>query len=209
MPNITVSRNCFALLSQSFPCYRFSQRIHFVLLIVPHRHLLARIRVAVFAQVRASIILPYVFAQDAAAELSLAFVAVVPLLEGVLRLAQPDGAGGNRLRAKQGVFHRLYLQTLFFVIVQRVLDVTADVPVFQLVEMPEQRLRVFRPKHDKAAFLIRHEAPHAVEGIGSGGIADLQPMEEPVGIERGNVGAAAGRDNFRHLHPNPFTIFLR
>lgn len=78
-------------------------------IIIPHRHLLARVRVAVLAQVRASIILPYVFAQDAAAELALAFVAVVPLLEGVLRFTQPDGAGGNRLRAKQGVLHRLCL----------------------------------------------------------------------------------------------------
>ena len=78
-------------------------------LIVPHRHLLARVRVAVLAQVRAGVVFADVFAQDAAAELSLAFVAVVPLLEGVLRLAQPDGAGGDRLRAEQGVFHRLYL----------------------------------------------------------------------------------------------------
>ena len=72
---------------------------------------------------------------------------------------------------------------------------TADVSVFQLVEVPEQRLRVLRPKHDKAAFLIRHKDPHTVEGIGPGGIADLQPMEEPVGIECRYVGAAAGRDN--------------
>jgi len=79
---------------------------------------------------RASIILPDVFAQDAAAELALTFVAVVPLLEGVLRFAQPDGAGGDRLRAKQGVFHRLYLQTLFLVIVQHVLEITADVSAF-------------------------------------------------------------------------------
>ena len=144
---------------------------------------------------RASIILPDVFAQDAAAELSLAFVAVVPLLEGVLRFAQPDSAGGDRLRAKQGVFHRLYLQTLFLVIVQRVLDMTADVSVFQLVEVPEQRLRVLRPKHDEAGVLIGDVTLGAVKRVGPGGITDLQPMEEPVGIERGDVGAAAGRDN--------------
>ena len=58
---------------------------------------------------RAGVVFADVFAQDAAAELTLAFVEVVPLLEGVLRFAQPDGTGGNRLRAKQGVFHRLYL----------------------------------------------------------------------------------------------------
>ena len=79
-----------------------------MLLIIPHRHLLARIRIAILAKVRAGVVFADVFAQDAAAELPLAFVAVVPLLEGVLRFAQPDGAGGDRLRAKQGVFHRLF-----------------------------------------------------------------------------------------------------
>lgn len=288
-------------------------------IIVPHRHILARVRIAVLAQVRAGVVFPDVFAQDAAAELSLAFVAVVPLLEGVLRFAQPDGAGGNQLRAKQGAFHRLYLhaekvhqnfvvvcetnhqlvihaavvlyavspdvnllaaggqlvmpfpvefrktsgelfhlrlrpfpivyatlfqiglhllvcgdvgvaeneflrvalklvadifhfpeqvvqtdlvgqnhrietpdypafaqlvnqplesvnpflqwwnaflQTLFLIIVQRVLDIAADVPVFQLVEVPEQRLRVLRPKHDEAGVLIGDVTLGAVKRVG-------------------------------------------
>ena len=86
---------------QSFPRYRLPFRIHSVPIIILNRHLLARIRIAILAQVRAGVVFADVLAQDAAAELALAFVAVVPLLEGVLRFAQPDGISGNRLRAEQ------------------------------------------------------------------------------------------------------------
>ena len=48
-----------------------------MLLIVPHRHLLARVRVAVLAQVWAGVVFADVFADYAAAKLTLTFVAVV------------------------------------------------------------------------------------------------------------------------------------
>ena len=53
------------------------------------------IGVAILAEVGAGVVFAYVFADDAAAELALAFVLVVFLLEGVVAFIQDDGSFRN------------------------------------------------------------------------------------------------------------------
>ena len=48
---------------------------------IPHSHLLARIRIAILAQMRTGVVFTNVLAHHAAAELPLAFVAVVTVLD--------------------------------------------------------------------------------------------------------------------------------
>ena len=74
-------------------------------------YFLTRIRIAILAQMWAGVVLADVFAPHAAAELPLAFVAVVLFLQGVLRFAEHDSIGRNRLGAKQRVFYGLNLHT--------------------------------------------------------------------------------------------------
>ena len=80
-----------------------------MLIIVLLRILLARIRIAILAQVRAGVVFADVLAYHAAAKLPLAFVAVVFRLDGVLAGVQRNGVGGYGICAEQRAFHGLYL----------------------------------------------------------------------------------------------------
>ena len=52
-----------------------------------YRHFLTRISIAILAQMRAGVVFANVLAHDAAAELALAFVAVVLFLHGISLLS--------------------------------------------------------------------------------------------------------------------------
>ena len=64
-----------------FSRYCFTPRVIFVIVIVPCRHILTRIRITILAQMRAGVVLADVLTHHAAAELPLAFVAVVAVLD--------------------------------------------------------------------------------------------------------------------------------
>ena len=61
-------------------------------LIIPLCHFLARICIAILTQMWAGVILTYIFAHNAAAELALAFITVVTM-GGVGVVGQDDGVG--------------------------------------------------------------------------------------------------------------------
>ncbi len=61
---------------------------------IPHSRLLTRISVAILAQMGAGVVFTNVLAYDAAAELALAFVAVVAM-DGIGVVGKDDGIGGQ------------------------------------------------------------------------------------------------------------------
>lgn len=67
----------FFNVKQSFSRYHFSQRIHFVFVVILLRFFLARIGIAILAKMRVGVVFSNVLAHHATAELPLAFVAVV------------------------------------------------------------------------------------------------------------------------------------
>ena len=79
----------------------FSIRLFKMFLPVLLNFFLARIGIAILAQMRAGVVFADILANDTAAELPLAFVAIVLFLQGILRFAEHNGIGWYRFHAKQ------------------------------------------------------------------------------------------------------------
>ena len=121
----------------------------------PHRRFLARVRVAVFAEVRAGVVLADVLAcgqhQRVETPHHTPFPQVIhQLLERVDPLLQWR--------------HSLF-QTLLLVVIHRVLHIAMDAPRPQLVEVRQERTRILRPKHDEPGVPVGDIALHTVKRI--------------------------------------------
>ena len=72
---------------------------------IPYSGLLGAIGVAILAEVRAGVIFADILADDAAAELALAFILVVFLLYGIMAIIEDNGTFWNCIISEETGFH--------------------------------------------------------------------------------------------------------
>ena len=77
---------------------------------------------------------------------------------------------------------------LWFVVVEGVLEIIPDTQFVDLVQPGLQGSRVLGPEDDELQVLEVHDLGPAVHGIDPDHVPCLQPLEEPVRIERRDVG---------------------
>ena len=65
--------------------------------------------------------------------------------------------------------------------------------------MLDKWFRILGPEHDETGMRIRHIASYPIEWIGPYRISHIEPVEKPIGVERRDVSAAAGRNYHRRL----------
>ena len=98
-----------------------------------------------------------------------------------------------------GYRRHVWLDALRVIVVKRKLEVVVGTNLIKLIKVREHRFRILRPKDDAAHLTEAHVERLSVERIKPFDVASLQPLHEPVGVERGDVRRAARGDDDRHL----------
>lgn len=89
----------------------------------------------------------------------------------------------------------VWFEVLIIIVVEGELEVVVDTPLIQLMQQRNQRTRVLCPEHHHPTVLERHVGWLLVERVVPHAVARPQTVDEPLGIEGGNIGGATGGED--------------